>query len=257
MLQSFLMVLREGFESFLIVSIILSYLKRTGRGQLASAVVLGCAVSVIASAALGFALMQGVNQALWEGVLGLVTMLMVGTLVIHMWRVGPRMKAHLENRVESVSKGGSSSWAYVGTFFLTLVMIAREGMETALMLYQVRDEGVLAGLFLGLAASLGVAWAWFRYGALVNVRRFFQVTGVFLLLFIVQVGFNSFHEFSEAGLLPSSETIHEATEPFTPYGRYGQWFSLVMVSVCIFWLVVTQIQDKLRGGPSVRYQNAE
>jgi high-affinity Fe2+/Pb2+ permease len=44
------MVLREGFESFLIVSIILSYLKRTGKGRLESAVLWGCAVAVIASA---------------------------------------------------------------------------------------------------------------------------------------------------------------------------------------------------------------
>jgi high-affinity iron transporter len=130
-------------------------------------------------------------------------------------------------------------------------------METALMLYQVRDEGVLTGLFLGLAASLAVAWAWFRYGALVNVRRFFQVTGVFLLVFVVQIGFNALHEFSEAGLLPSSEAVHEATEPFTPYGRYGRWFSLAMVLVCVGWLVMAQIRDRLRGSPAVGYQNAK
>lgn len=257
MLQSFLMVLREGFESFLIASIILSYLKRTGRGHLVSAVLWGCAVAVLASAALGLLLVRGVNQALWEGVLGVVTMIMVGTLVIQMWRVGPRMKAHLENRVEGFTRGGSPALAYAGTFLLTLVMIAREGMETALMLYQVRDEGVLAGLFLGLTASLAVAWAWFRYGALVNVKRFFQVTGVFLLVFVIQVGFNSFHEFSEAGLLPSSESIHEATEPFSLYGRYGQWVSLAMVVACVTWLIMAQVKDRFRGNPAVGYQNAK
>ena len=63
-------------------------------------------------------------------------------------------------------------------------------------------------------------------------RRFFQVTGIFLLLFMVQVGIYSFHEFAEAGLLPNSEFLHEATEKFSPDGLYGKWFSPIMIGIC-------------------------
>jgi high-affinity iron transporter len=246
MLQSFLMVLREGFESFLIVAIILSYLRATGQQRLSSAVYAAIGISLLVSACLGWVLMRGVNQALWEGILGLVTIVMVGSLVVHMWRVGPRLAQNIRGKIRDYSSRGSRIAAYAGVFLFTVLMITREGMETALMLLQVRDGGVIGGILLGLAGAALVAWLWAHYSHLINVKRFFQITGVFLLLFMIQVALYSFHEFSEAGVLPNSEALHVATESFSPVGRYGQWFSPLMVSACAFWLLAAQITDRLR-----------
>ena len=85
-----------------------------------------------------------------------------------------------------------------------------------------------------------------RFAHLINVRRFFQVTAIFLVLFMIQVGIYTFHEFSEAGVLPNSEAIHTATEKFSPDGLYGQWFSFVMVGVCAIWLLGAWIIDRMR-----------
>jgi hypothetical protein len=63
---------------------------------------------------------------------------------------------------------------------------------------------------------------------------------------MVQVGIYSFHEFSEAGLLPNSEMLHAATEKFSPDGLYGKWFSLLMISVCAFWLLIGWLKDRLK-----------
>jgi len=86
------------------------------------------------------------------------------------------------------------------------------------------------------------------------VKRFFQVTGIFLLLFMIQVGIYSFHEFAEAGLLPNSDFLHEATEKLSPDGLYGKWFSVVMVAVCGLWLFVGWLMDRVqstsRRGPA-------
>ena len=65
-------------------------------------------------------------------------------------------------------------------------------------------------------------------------RRFFQVTSIFLLLFMVQIAIYSFHEFSEAGVLPNSQVLHEATEPFSPTGIYGSWFSAIAIGALRF-----------------------
>jgi high-affinity iron transporter len=113
------------------------------------------------------------------------------------------------------------------------------------MLMQVREQ-LLTGALLGLAAAGLFAWGWTRFAHLINVRRFFQVTGVFLLLFMVQVGIYSFHEFSEAGLLPNSEVLHAATEKFSPDGLYGKWFSLAMVSFCALWLLAGWLKDRFK-----------
>ena len=265
MLQSFIIILREGFESFLLVAVILSYLRKSGRRQLTPAVYSAIAIGLAVSASLGYLLFRMQtgnsdeieqrlgptiarflgNEALREAWLGVIAIVMVLSLVIYMWRTGPRLKEHMEGRLSRVSV--RTGWlAFAGVFLFTVLTISREGMETALMLLQVRSPRLVWGALLGLAAAASLAWAWGRFGHLINVRRFFQVTGIFLVLFMIQVGIYSFHEFSEAGILPNSEAIHTATEKFSPEGVYGQWFSLVMVSVCATWLVGAWMIDRVR-----------
>jgi high-affinity iron transporter len=132
----------------------------------------------------------------------------------------------------------------------TVLMITREGMETALLLIQVHDSNMISGALLGLGAAGLLAWTWARFSHLINLKRFFQVTGIFLLLFMVQVAFYSFHEFAEAGVLPNSDALHAATEKFSADGLYGQWFSLLLVVICAFWLAGAWFVDRLqnRGG---------
>src|SRR4029078_208949 len=125
-------------------------------------------------------------------------------------------------------------------------MVTREGMETALLLMQVRNAQLLNGAILGVVAAGLFAWGWARFGHLIHVKRFFQVTGIFLLLFMVQVAIYTFHEFAEAELLPNSEALHTPTEKFSPDGLYGQWFSLVMVAACALWLVAAWILDRVK-----------
>jgi high-affinity iron transporter len=268
MLQSFIIILREGFESFLLVAVILAYLRKTGQRALAPAVYAAIAASIAASAGLGYILMNEVeletwqrvlgqsagtyvsqffaNESLREAVLGVVAIIMVGTLVIHMWRTGPKLKQEMHKRLSQVSERSSNWTALLGVFLFTFLMMTREGMETALMLLQVREGSLLTGALLGIGAAGALAWGWSRFGHLINVRRFFQVTGIFLLLFMVQVGIYSFHEFSEAGLLPNSDAIHAATEKFSPDGLYGKWFSLLLVAICALWLLGAWLADRLK-----------
>lgn len=242
MLQTFIIVLREGFEAFLIVAITLAYLRKTGRQPLVRAVHWAIGVAIVSSGALGYVLMQGVNESLWEAVLGSVTVVLVATLVIHMWRTAPRMKREMEHRLEEVTAQNTGWMAFAGVFLFTVLMITREGMETALMLYQVRGN-ILAGAILGVAGAASLAWLWARLGHRVNLKRFFQVTSIYLLLFMVQVAVYTFHEFAEAGLLPNSDELHAATEIFSPYGLYGKWFSVLIVSLCAAWLAGTWAFD--------------
>ncbi|MEP6569679.1 MAG: FTR1 family protein [Acidobacteriota bacterium] len=268
MLNSFIIVLREGFESFLLVAVILSYLRKSGQKWLTSAVYVGIALALSASAALGYLLRKGVddlglerifgvtiggylnqflgNESLREGILGVVAMVMVGSLVIYMWRTGPKVQQRMRSRLDAVSSRSSRLAAVAGVFLFTFLMVTREGMETALMLLQVHGSEMLTGALLGLCAAGAFAWSWAKFGHLINVRRFFQVTGIFLLLFMLQVGIYSFHEFSEAGILPNSDVLHAATEKFSPDGIYGKWFSVVMIAVCALWLIGGWALDKVR-----------
>ncbi|MDQ3283014.1 MAG: FTR1 family protein [Acidobacteriota bacterium] len=242
MLQALIIVFREGFEAFLTVAIIFAYLKKTGRASLRPAVWAGIGVSVIASFALGWWL-QRVNQPLWEGVLALVAAVLVATFVIHIWRVAPTMKRDMETRLEAQA---SKPIAWLGVFVFTLFMITREGMETALMLIQVRMGRFWLGCALGLAAAAAMSWVWAHYGHRINVKRFFQVTGLFLLLFTIQMIFFGVHELSEAEVLPNSEVIHAATEPYSADGRYSMWILLAMIGVCAVFVAATTAFDRSR-----------
>jgi high-affinity iron transporter len=250
MLNAFIIVLREGFEAFLIVAIIFAYLRKTGQKSLTPAVYTAIAASLAISAGLGYWFYQaaeGVNQALWEGVLGLVAIVLVATLIVHMRRIGPKLKQLMHEKLD-VAVAGRPGWlAFVGVFIFTVLMITREGMETALLLLQIKDQRqLLIGAVLGLTAASLLALAWARYGHLINLKRFFQVTSLFLVLFLAQIAIYTFHEFSEAGLLPNSEALHAATEVWSPDGKYGQWFSLTIVVACIVWLIGAFIADRSR-----------
>jgi len=268
MLNSFIIVLREGFESFLLVAVILSYLRKAGQRWLTSAVYAAIGLGLSVSLALAYVLNKGIadstlehtfgatlggyigqffaNEALREGVLGVVAIAMVATLVIHMWRTGPKIQQRMRERLSTMSSRSSRLAAIAGVFLFTFLMITREGMETALLLMQVRDPRLVNGALLGVLAAAVLAWSWARFGHLINVKRFFQVTGIFLLLFMVQVAIYSFHEFAEAGLLPNSEVLHSATEKFSPDGLYGKWFSPLMVSLCGLWLFGAWFFDRAK-----------
>ena len=245
MIQALIIVFREGFEAFLIVAIIFAYLKKTGRDWLRPAVWWGIGVSVIASIAMGWWL-QSLNAPLWEGILALVAAVLVATFVIHVWRVAPKMKGEMETKIERHASKGSAVWAWVGVFAFTLLMITREGMETALMLIQVRHAQFWLGCALGLLAAAAMSWVWAHYGHRVNLKRFFQVTGLFLLLFTVQILFYAVHEFSEAEILPNSEAIHLATEPYSADGRYSLWIMFGMVAICGIWLAAVTFLDRMK-----------
>jgi high-affinity iron transporter len=243
MLQALIIVFREGFESFLTVAIIFAYLKKTGRDWLRPAVWWGILAAVLTSAGLGFWLQRVTNQPLWEGIFGVVAAVLVASFVIHIWRIAPTMKRQMEARIEARA---STPWAWTGIFILTLMMITREGMETALLLIQVRQGNFWLGCGLGLALAAAMSWLWAHYGHRINVKRFFQVTGLFLLLFTVQILFYAVHEFSEAELLPNSEAIHAATEPYSADGRYAAWIMFGMVGICAVWLAGVTALDRSR-----------
>lgn len=250
MIQAFVITLREGIEAFLIVAISLAYLKKTGRRALLPAVHWGIALSVLLSVAAGLLLAKANNQALWEGVLAMVAAVLVASLTVHMWRAGRRMKSDIESRLEASSVRVGRS-AFLGVFLFTVLMITREGMETALLMTQliftIKSAQVTLGAVAGTLCAACIGWLWSRYGYRVNLGRFFQVTAVFLLVFVVQLLIYGFHELTEANIFPGSEPLHAATEAYGPDGIYGQYLSYLLVALPLAWLAISSFLH--RGGP--------
>jgi len=247
MLQAFVITLREGLEAFLIIAISLAYLRKSGRRELIPAVHWGIGLSVLLSIGAAYLFQQASNQALWEGILALVAAVSVATLTVHMWRTAKKIKSEIEGHLrESAEKTGAAAW--MGVFLFTLLMISREGMETALLmgtlLFQVQAVAVISGAAVGTLCAAFVAWLWSRYGHRVNLGLFFQVTAVFLLVFVVQLLIYGFHELTEANIFPYSEPLHWATEPYGPDGRYGQYLTYLLVMLPLGWLVISTLMPR-------------
>jgi high-affinity iron transporter len=254
MLQAFVVTLREGLEAFLIVAISLAYLRKTGRQSLIPAVRWGILASVLVSVAAGVLLARAANQALWEGMLAIVAAVLVGSLIVHMWRAGRHFRSNIEGRLEAASGQdgrAAGTAAFLGVFGFTLLMITREGMETALLmnalLFQVRSADIIGGAVAGTLVAAFIAWLWTRYGHRVNLARFFQVTAVFLLVFVVQLVIYGVHELTEANIFPNSQPWHDATEPYGPDGIYGQYLTYLLIVLPLGWLAVANVFN--RGAP--------
>ena len=146
----------------------------------------------------------------------------------------------------------SGSAAFLGVFGFTLLMITREGMETALLmnalLFTVQSPQIIGGAVGGTIVAAVIAWLWSRYGYRVNLARFFQVTAVFLLIFVVQLLIYGFHELTEANIFPNSQPWHDATEPFGPDGVYGQYFTYLLVLLPLTWLALSSLFHRDGGG---------
>lgn len=253
MFQAFVITLREGIEAFLIIAISLAYLRKTGRRELIPAIHWGIGTSILLSIGAGILLAQARNQALWEGILAIVAAFLVASLTVHMWRAGRHMKKDIEGKLEasSVKTGARAFW---GVFFFTLLMITREGMETAMLmnalLFQVRALNIVAGAVAGTLVAAFIAYLWSRYGHRVNLGRFFQVTAVFLLVFVVQLLIYGFHELAEANVLPNSEALHWATEPYGPDGIYGQYMTYLLVALPLGWLAFASLFGSKASSPA-------
>ena len=250
MLQAFVITLREGLEAFLIIAISLAYLRKSGRRELIPAVHWGIGLSVLLSIGAAYLFQQASNQALWEGILAIVAAVSVATLTVHMWRTAKKIKSEIEGHLrESTEKTGTAAW--LGVFLFTLLMISREGHGDGAADGHAADAGAgdvdsSAAPLAGTLAAAGVAMLWSRYGHRVNLALFFQVTAIFLMVFVAQLLIYGFHELTEANLFPGSEALHWATEPYGPDGVYGQYLTYMLVAVPLGWLLFAMLTGSNR-----------
>ena len=206
--EALVITLREGIEAALVIGILLTCLKRSGRASLSRAVFAGLGAGIAASLA-GAAVVSRleVSEERYEGWLMLLGCAFVLSMVVWMWRTARGLKGEIESRVASVmERSATGSAAWWGLFLLTFFLVLREGLETVLFLATVNltTDALLSfagGLLgLGLAAAFGVALV--RGAVRVDLGRFFKVTEIVLLVLAAQLFIGGLHELGEAGILP-------------------------------------------------------
>jgi high-affinity iron transporter len=200
MVSSFLITLREGLETSLIISILLTYLTKTGRRPESGAVWAGTGAAIAVCLAVGtvvFIAVDGLNgnvEYAVEGGIALVATAVLTHMVFWMRAHARSLGAELRAKVERSTS--------VALAVIAFVAVLREGLETVLFLLSASTETasgapVVVGGLAGLALSVVIGVAVYRGGARLNLRTFFNVTAVLLLLFAAGLAGKTVHELRE------------------------------------------------------------
>ena len=210
--SSFLITLREGLEASLILAILLTYLKKTDRWADARFVWAGTAAAIgiclVAGVAIFIALdgLNGKVEYAVEGVIALSATAVLTHMIFWMRSHARTLGKELRDKVDA-SVGSALA-------IIAFVAVLREGLETVLFLLSAETatasgSDVVVGGLIGLALSVVIGFGVYRSGNRLNLRTFFNVTAVLLLLFAAGLAGKAVHELRlliswEAGWLVSS-----------------------------------------------------
>jgi high-affinity iron transporter len=213
-LPTFLITLREGVEAALVVGIVLACLGKAGQSNLNRWVYGGIGAGLAASLGIGGLLsllfvgiqaypVAAIATPLMKGGFCLLAIGLLSWMLVWMTQQASTAKAEITGNVTTTLRaadtGKNAGWGIAGLIF---VAVFREGIETAIFILAQAQQGWLP--FLGAVAGLLVATfigiLLFRWGVQINLKRFFQVMGVVLLLIVAGLVVSALKNFEAAAL---------------------------------------------------------
>jgi high-affinity iron transporter len=203
-LGALVLSLREGIEMALVVGIVLAYLGRIGAHGARAWVWAGAgAAAAVSLVALGLlnaldAEFEGAAEQIFEGTTMLLAAIFLTWMIFWMLRHARHLRSELQEGVQAVLARGGAAW---GLFFLVFFAVVREGVELALLLFAAPGEGKVVGTVIGLALAIAIGLLIYAFGRRIDLRTFFRVTTVVLVLFAAGLVAHAAAEFVEAGPL--------------------------------------------------------
>lgn len=210
-LPTFIITLREGVEAALVVGIVLALLKKSHQSQFNSQVYAGIGVGIVFSVLIGVLFTwlikflgtinpeyTSVVQPALEGVFSLLAIALLSWMLIWMTKQARLLKTTVEGAVsEALTPNSNSSW---GIFSLILVAVVREGFETVLFIAANFQAGLIPviGALLGLVGASLIGVLLFQWGVKINIRQFFQVMGILLVLIVSGLVVSSLKHFDQS-----------------------------------------------------------
>ncbi len=209
-MAAFLVMLREGVEAALIVGILLAYVNRVGRRREWQWVWAGTISASVLSVIAGIVIFSTIGalddraEEIAEGIVAWVAAGLLTWMIFWMGSQARHIRGRLEGEVDTaIASGGGGALAAIAFF-----AVLREGLESALFLISTTvgteaDGLQLLGGMLGLAAAVVIGYLIYRGGTRIDIRAFFRVTGVLIILFAAGLVAKGIHEFQVVGLLPT------------------------------------------------------
>tara|TARA_Y100001968_G_scaffold154078_1_gene140727 strand:- start:1627 stop:2538 length:912 start_codon:yes stop_codon:yes gene_type:complete len=196
---------REVLEASLIIGILYTYLKKSGNDSslkmLWSGVLSAVFISVLASFlfqifADGF---DGKEGKIFEGIVMIVASIVLTTMIIWM-----AQNKNISEDLKNKAKESLSSGFQYGIFTLAFVAVFREGVEIILFLYAIgiKDGISVIPSIIGSLLGLFAGYAIFIQGVKIPLKKFFNVTSVFLIFVAAGMLTYGVHELESGGVIP-------------------------------------------------------
>jgi len=187
--QSFLIILREGFEAILVIGAIVAFLLKTGHRERLRSIWTGVVLAVVASGVTAVILktLLGAVPASREFIEGATLLVAVAVLFsVSYWLISKveaaKWQQFIKEKVSTaLERGGGRALAFVA-----FLAVYREGAETALFYQALFNEGphvvlpISLGIIVGFAALAVIFTLFYRFGVKIPLRPFFSVTSVLL-----------------------------------------------------------------------------
>tara|TARA_B100000519_G_scaffold198903_1_gene209208 strand:- start:1287 stop:2219 length:933 start_codon:yes stop_codon:yes gene_type:complete len=200
-----IIMFREVLEASLIIGILFTYLKKSGNdnsmkmlwGGVGSAILVSILVSIIfQNIAGGF---EGSSSKIFEGIIMIIASAVLTTMIIWM-----AQNKNISEELKNKAKESLSSGFKYGIFILAFVAVFREGVEIILFLYAiaVKDGISIFPSVMGSLLGLFAGYAIFIQGVKIPLKKFFNVTSVFLIFVAAGMLTYGVHELESGGVIP-------------------------------------------------------
>ncbi|HKW49480.1 MAG TPA: cytochrome c/FTR1 family iron permease, partial [Gemmatimonadaceae bacterium] len=242
--QSFLIILREGFEAILVIGAVVAFLLKTGHRERLREIWTGVALGLVASAVTAVVLktVLGAMPASREIIEGLTLLVAVAVLFsVSYWLISrveaAKWQQFIREKVNTaLAQGGGKALAFVA-----FLAVYREGAETALFYQALFDEGprvalpISLGIIIGFAALAVIFTLFYRYGVRIPLRKFFGVTSVLLYYMAFVFMGKGVRELQEGNAMPI--TLIPGFPHIEALGLYPTW-ETVLAQVLLLALFV-------------------
>jgi high-affinity iron transporter len=188
--ESFLIILREGFEAALIVAIVLAYLRSIGRLDLSKTVWAGVFIAAAVAFALGIILntvvdgLEGPARMRTFAAIAFAAAAVLTWMVFWMRKQARNIKGELQHAIDAALSGTNVGRAL---FLVAFFAVLREGIETALFLVAAATGtgtgDILIGGALGLAGAAVLGVLVYQGGRKMPLQQFFKITGYLIIVF--------------------------------------------------------------------------
>lgn len=188
MFGQFIIAFREAFEAALIISIIITYLIRTGREKLSRYVWISVLIAIVLSLVLSliiwsvYGILSEINKILFEALSAYLAVIILSFMIYWMAIKGKTIKHDIEIKIESAMTSGT----IISLMFASFIIVFREGVELVLFMmpFIISDAiGTIIGVVLGITMAIVFSYTIFVTGMSIDVTKLFSFTSI-LLIFI-------------------------------------------------------------------------